>query len=60
MENQPETEVALMSGSGSTIFALVGRSETGEQIKTRFSADFGPKFWVQVCRLNPAPEPIAD
>jgi 4-diphosphocytidyl-2-C-methyl-D-erythritol kinase len=58
LENQPETEVALMSGSGSTIFAVVGRSETGEQLKTRFSAEFGLKFWVQVCRLNPPPEPI--
>jgi 4-diphosphocytidyl-2-C-methyl-D-erythritol kinase len=59
LENQPEIEIALMSGSGSTMFALVDSSETGEQIKARFSADFGPRFWVQVCRLNPPPEPIA-
>ena len=60
LENQPETEVALMSGSGSTIFALVGRAEIGDQIKARFSAGFGPEFWVQVCRLNPPPESILD
>jgi 4-diphosphocytidyl-2-C-methyl-D-erythritol kinase len=59
LEGQPETEVALMSGSGSTMFALVGSSEIGEQIKTRFSADFGLRFWVRVCRLNPPAEPIA-
>jgi 4-diphosphocytidyl-2-C-methyl-D-erythritol kinase len=54
LEQQEETEVALMSGSGSTMFAVVKSAEDGEQVSDRFSLFFGFKFWVQVCRLNPA------
>jgi 4-diphosphocytidyl-2-C-methyl-D-erythritol kinase len=53
LEQQPETELALMSGSGSTMFAVVKNEEEGQQVAGRFSVFFGPKFWVQVCRLNP-------
>jgi 4-diphosphocytidyl-2-C-methyl-D-erythritol kinase len=53
LEQQAETEVALMSGSGSTMFAVVKSADDGEQVTERFSLLFGPKFWVRVCRLNP-------
>ncbi|MBV8215490.1 MAG: 4-(cytidine 5'-diphospho)-2-C-methyl-D-erythritol kinase [Verrucomicrobia bacterium] len=53
LEQQPETELALMSGSGSTMFAVVKSVDDGEQVSGRFSLFFGFKFWVQVCRLNP-------
>jgi 4-diphosphocytidyl-2-C-methyl-D-erythritol kinase len=53
LEQQPEAELALMSGSGSTMFAVVKSEEDGQQIRARFSLFFGLKFWVQVCRLNP-------
>ena len=53
LEQQPETEVALMSGSGSTMFAVVRSDDDGEQVSSRFSLFFGLKFWVRVCRLNP-------
>jgi 4-diphosphocytidyl-2-C-methyl-D-erythritol kinase len=53
LEQQPETEVALMSGSGSTMFAVVKCADDGEQVSDRFSLFFGFKFWVRVCRLNP-------
>jgi 4-diphosphocytidyl-2-C-methyl-D-erythritol kinase len=53
LEQQGETEAALMSGSGSTVFAVVKRAEDGEQMAARFSLFFGLKFWVRVCRLNP-------
>jgi 4-diphosphocytidyl-2-C-methyl-D-erythritol kinase len=53
LEQQPETELALMSGSGSTMFAVVKSAEDGQQVGARFSLFFGLKFWVQVCRLNP-------
>jgi 4-diphosphocytidyl-2-C-methyl-D-erythritol kinase len=53
LEQQPETELALMSGSGSTLFAVVKSEGDGEQVGARFLLFFGPKFWVQVCRLNP-------
>ena len=52
-EQQAETEVALMSGSGSTMFAVVKKADDGEQVSDRFSLFFGFKFWVRVCRLNP-------
>ena len=52
-EQQAETEVALMSGSGSTMFAVVKNADDGEQVSDRFSLFFGFKFWVRVCRLNP-------
>jgi 4-diphosphocytidyl-2-C-methyl-D-erythritol kinase len=54
LEQQADTEVALMSGSGSTMFAVVKSADDGEQVKERFLLFFGLKFWVQVCRLNPA------
>jgi len=53
LEQQPETELAMMSGSGSTMFAVVKSASDGEQVGNRFSLFFGPKFWVHICRLNP-------
>jgi 4-diphosphocytidyl-2-C-methyl-D-erythritol kinase len=53
LEQQPETELALMSGSGSTMFAAVKSEDDGQQVGDRFSSFFGFKFWVRVCRLNP-------
>jgi 4-diphosphocytidyl-2-C-methyl-D-erythritol kinase len=53
LEQQEETEAALMSGSGSTMFAVVKSADDGEQVSDRFSLFFGFKFWVRVCRLNP-------
>ena len=53
LEQQPETELALMSGSGSTMFAVVKSEDDGQQMGDRFSLFFGFKFWVRVCRLNP-------
>jgi len=53
LEQQAETEVALMSGSGSTMFAVVKSADHGEQVRERFSSFFGLKFWVCLCRLNP-------
>ena len=53
LEQQAETEVALMSGSGPTMFAVVKNADDGEQLSDRFSLFFGFKFWVRVCRLNP-------
>ena len=52
LEQQPETGAALMSGSGSTMFAIVKCAEDGQQVIDRFSLFFGFKFWVRVCRLN--------
>jgi 4-diphosphocytidyl-2-C-methyl-D-erythritol kinase len=53
LEQQPETEAALMSGSGSTMFAVVKSADDGQQVSYRFSLFFGFKFWIRVCQLNP-------
>jgi 4-diphosphocytidyl-2-C-methyl-D-erythritol kinase len=53
LEQQPEVELALMSGSGSTMFAVLRSAADGKQVADRFSSFFGLKFWVHVCRLNP-------
>jgi 4-diphosphocytidyl-2-C-methyl-D-erythritol kinase len=53
LEQQPEVELALMSGSGSTMFGVLRSAADGKQVADRFSLFFGLKFWVHVCRLNP-------
>jgi 4-diphosphocytidyl-2-C-methyl-D-erythritol kinase len=50
---QPECICTLMSGSGSTLFALVETPERGRSVHQRFLDEFGDAFWTPVCRLNP-------
>jgi 4-diphosphocytidyl-2-C-methyl-D-erythritol kinase len=54
LKKQSETLFALMSGSGSTIFAIVRSQSEGEALQVRFRADFGERTWSSVCRLNPS------
>jgi 4-diphosphocytidyl-2-C-methyl-D-erythritol kinase len=54
LKKQSETLYALMSGSGSTIFAIVRSQSEGEALQVRFRADFGDRTWSSVCRLNPS------
>jgi 4-diphosphocytidyl-2-C-methyl-D-erythritol kinase len=56
LAKQPECICALMSGSGSSLFALVETHERGRSVRQRFLAEFGDAFWTAVCRLNPRPE----
>ncbi len=44
--------VALMSGSGSTTFALTPDRQTAEGISGEFSAHFGPRAWMGIARLH--------
>ena len=53
LTQQSETLFALMSGSGSAIFAIVQNQSDGETLRTRFRAQFGEKTWSAVCELNP-------
>lgn len=53
LAKQPECICALMSGSGSTLFALVETQERGSSVRQRFLDEFGDAFWTAVCRLNP-------
>jgi 4-diphosphocytidyl-2-C-methyl-D-erythritol kinase len=43
---QPETAGALMSGSGSTVFALLHDKAAGMALAERFLAEFGTTFWL--------------
>jgi 4-diphosphocytidyl-2-C-methyl-D-erythritol kinase len=51
--SQPETEITLMSGSGSTMFAITGSAELAAGLLSRFRAEFGESFWTFAGQLNP-------
>jgi 4-diphosphocytidyl-2-C-methyl-D-erythritol kinase len=53
LKEQSETLFALMSGSGSTVFAIVRSQADGETLQDRFRAEFGGQTWSAVCPLNP-------
>ena len=46
---QPEVLGALMSGSGSTLFAVLKDRELGVALGERFGETFGRNFWVYLC-----------
>jgi 4-diphosphocytidyl-2-C-methyl-D-erythritol kinase len=43
---QPEVEDAMMSGSGSSIFAVLRPGEKVEPLKVRFHAEFGAELFA--------------
>jgi 4-diphosphocytidyl-2-C-methyl-D-erythritol kinase len=47
---QPETRVAAMSGSGSTMFAVLHRESDGPALEERAQATFGDTLWTALCR----------
>jgi 4-diphosphocytidyl-2-C-methyl-D-erythritol kinase len=51
---QSETEIALMSGSGSTTFAVTGSAAAANALRERFLTEFGENFWTFVGQLNPS------
>jgi 4-diphosphocytidyl-2-C-methyl-D-erythritol kinase len=53
-QEQPETEVALMSGSGSTTFAVTRSAASAEVLQQRLTTAFGKNFWTFVGQLNPS------
>ncbi len=59
LREQSETLFALMSGSGSTVFAIVRSQVDGETLQGRFRAEFGAKTWSAVCPLNPGSDSIS-
>jgi 4-diphosphocytidyl-2-C-methyl-D-erythritol kinase len=56
---QPETEITLMSGSGSTMFAVTGSTESAAAVLGRFRAEFGESFWMFAGQLNPSSLEVA-
>jgi 4-diphosphocytidyl-2-C-methyl-D-erythritol kinase len=53
LAKQPDTMLSLMSGSGSTIFAVVRSQSEGVFLRTAFQRVFGQRIWTSVCQLNP-------
>ncbi len=46
---QPEVRVAAMSGSGSTMFAVLSDGASGAGLATRMKEHFGPSLWTALC-----------
>ena len=49
---QPEVGVALMSGSGSTIFAVIRNNTDVERLVTRARAELDPELWTCACETR--------
>ncbi|MFM8470857.1 MAG: 4-(cytidine 5'-diphospho)-2-C-methyl-D-erythritol kinase [Limisphaerales bacterium] len=43
--------IVLMSGSGSTTFAITANRESAERLRERFQSKFGPSAWTAVASL---------
>lgn len=52
LRRQPEVATALMSGSGSTVFALLREAAGGEQLATRARDDIDPTLWTCNCQAG--------
>jgi 4-diphosphocytidyl-2-C-methyl-D-erythritol kinase len=53
-QQQSETEITLMSGSGSTTFAVTRSAASANALRGRFATEFGENFWTFVGQLNPS------
>jgi 4-diphosphocytidyl-2-C-methyl-D-erythritol kinase len=49
LRQQPEVAVALMSGSGSTVFAVLRESAGGEELAMRARQQIDATLWAHVC-----------
>ncbi|HEY8903706.1 MAG TPA: 4-(cytidine 5'-diphospho)-2-C-methyl-D-erythritol kinase, partial [Chthoniobacterales bacterium] len=49
MRAQPECHAALMSGSGSTMFAVCEDAAAAKSITERATSHFGSTMWTAVC-----------
>ena len=45
---QPEADGALLSGSGATVFAVLGDTASGDELAERAKREFGTTFWTAV------------
>ena len=50
LRKQPEVSAALMSGSGSTIFAVMRPNADSDSIAKRAKSDLDPELWTCVCQ----------
>ena len=49
---QPEVGAALMSGSGSTVFAVIPDNAAIDQLATRAKAELDPELWTCACETR--------
>ncbi|MEP6956006.1 MAG: 4-(cytidine 5'-diphospho)-2-C-methyl-D-erythritol kinase [Chthoniobacterales bacterium] len=49
---QPEVAVALMSGSGSTVFSVLREPESAESLVERARAELDPELWSCACETS--------
>jgi 4-diphosphocytidyl-2-C-methyl-D-erythritol kinase len=52
LRQRPETGVALMSGSGATVFATLLEGENGAALLEDLRADFGDSTWVSAAAIG--------
>ena len=52
LRQQPEVAVALMSGSGSTVFAVLRESGSVEELAARARSEIDPNLWACATRLS--------
>jgi 4-diphosphocytidyl-2-C-methyl-D-erythritol kinase len=57
LRQQPEVAVALMSGSGSTMFAILRNEAEPEEVVHRAHAQIDPKLWTCVTQLSSSTSP---
>jgi 4-diphosphocytidyl-2-C-methyl-D-erythritol kinase len=46
---QPEVGAALMSGSGSTVFAVLRDDVNADRVPARAKAELDPELWTCLC-----------
>jgi 4-diphosphocytidyl-2-C-methyl-D-erythritol kinase len=46
LREQPEVSAALLSGSGSTVFAVLKETATGDKLAARARAELDPELWT--------------
>ena len=49
---QVESEIALMSGSGSTLYALCRNFDDANRLVEKIRAEFGPNLWTVVTSIG--------
>jgi 4-diphosphocytidyl-2-C-methyl-D-erythritol kinase len=52
LRQQPEVAVALLSGSGSTIFAVLRKSARAEELAARALSEIDPNLWTCATQLS--------
>ena len=50
--NQQEVGAALMSGSGSTVFAVIRSDTDGDRLSIRAKAELDPELWTCMCKTR--------